>query len=171
MSTSGQLGNNKNKILNIVLIGISLIIAFNIYKKQELNMNSLKANIVEEEKKNHALVNIGKLGAKIDAYKSLLPRRETSTFINDITTTAKNSGVAVLSIKPSGEESSPEYTKYIFDLTVNALDYDSLARFINNLEVHPTVYMIDILDIRSPSFNREKALNANLRVSTVAILE
>lgn len=171
MGSANLVDKNKNKIFNIVLIIISIVVALNIYKKQVMKINSLKANIVEEEKKNKALDNFGKLDAKVDSYRRLLPRKETNTYINDINNIARSSGVVIMSIKPSGEESSPEYTKYIFDLMITSSDYDKLAKFINSLEVNQTVYMIDVLDIRSSSYNKEKELSANLRVSALAILE
>lgn len=171
MGIESLIGKNKNKVFNIALIIISLIIASNIYKKQIANIDSLKANITEEEKKNLTLDNIGKLNSKIYSYRKLLPKKETGSSINDINNMARNAGIKIMSIKPSGEESFPDYTKYIYELTISSPDYDSLAKFINTLEVSQTVYMIDILDIRSFSYNREKELNANLRVSAVAMLE
>ncbi len=171
MDSVSLINKNKNKIFNIVLIIIALFVALNIYKKQMANIDYLKANIVEEEKKNWTLDNIGKLDAKIDSYRKLLPRKERDSSINDISNIARNSGIKITGIRPSGEEVFPDYTKYIFDLAIISPDYDSLARFINTLENNQNVYMVNALDIRSPSYNREKELNASLRLSTVAILE
>jgi hypothetical protein len=171
MDSVSLINKNKDKILNVALIIISLVVASNIYKKQVAKIDSLKASIVEEEKKNQALDSIEKLDVKIDLYRKLLPGREASVSINDINNIARNVGVGVISIKPSGEEKFPDYTKYIYDLTVSSSDYDSLARFINALEANQTVYVIDTFSISSPSYNREKVLNANLRVSVVAMLE
>jgi Tfp pilus assembly protein PilO len=171
MGLESQINKNKNKVFNIVLIVIALIVASNIYKKQVADINTLKANIEEEEKRNKTLVNIGKLDTKIESYRVLLPKKETSSYMNDINNIARDAGIKIMSIKPSGEETSPDYTKYLYDLTVSSSDYDSLARFINTLEVNKTVYMVDLLDIRSSSYNKEKELSANLRVSAVAMLE
>jgi hypothetical protein len=171
MGLESLIGKNKNKVFNIVLVIISLIFASNIYKKQIANINSLEANITEEEKKNRTLDNIGKLNSKIDAYRKLLPRKESDSSMNDINNIARNAGVKIMSNKTSGEESFPDYKKYIYDLAISSPDYDSLAKFINLLEVSQAVYMIDVLDLRSFSYNREKELNANLRVSAVAMIE
>jgi len=171
MGLESLINKNKNKFFNIALIVISLIVASNIYKKQEEGINALKANIVEEEKRNKTLESIGKLDARIESYRILLAKKETSSYMNDINNIARDTGIKIMSIKPSGEESYSDYTKYIYELTVSSSDYDGLARFINTLEVNQTVYMIDILDIRSSSYNKEKELSANLRVSAVAMLE
>ena len=171
MGVESLINKNKNKVFNIVLIIIALIVASNIYKKQVADINSLKANIEEEEKKNQTLENIGKLDAEIESYRMLLAKKETNTYMNNINNIARDTGIKIMSIKPSGEEPSPDYIKYIYELTVSAPDYDRLARFINALEVNQTVYMIDIMDIRSSSYNKEKELNASLRVSAVAMIE
>lgn len=171
MGLESLINKSKNKVFSIALIITSLFIASNIYKKQVADINSLKANIEEEEKKNRTLDNIGKLDAKIESYRRLLPRKEASSSINDINIIARNAGIKIMSIKPSGEELFSDYTKYIYDLTVSSPDYDSLARFINTLEVNQTVYMVDVLEIHSSSYNKEKELSADLRVSAVAMLE
>lgn len=171
MDSVGLINKNKNKVFNIAIIIIAIIVSLNIYKKQLAKIDSLKASIAEEEKKNRTLDNIGKLDAKINSYRKLLPKKESGTSINDINNIARDTGIKIMSIKPSGEETFPDYTKYVFDLTISSPDYDSLAKFINTLEVNQAVYMIDVLDIRSASYNKEKELNANLRVSAVAMLE
>ncbi len=171
MDSVSLINKGKNKFFNIALIIIALVIAFNIYKKQVARLDSLKVTIAEEEKKNLTLNNIEKLNARINSYRQLLSKKESGSSINDINNIARNAGIKVTSIKPSGEDVFPDYTKYMFELTISSPDYDSLAKFINTLEVNQTVYMVDTLEIRSPSFNREKELNASLRVSAVAMLE
>ena len=171
MGLESLINKQKNKFFNIVLIIIALIVASNIYKKQEADINSLKVNIEEEEMRNKTLDNIGKLDAQIESYRRLLSKKETSSYMNDINNIARDTGVKMMSIKPSGEEPAADYTKYIYELTVSSQDYDTLARFINALEINSTVYMIENLELRSFSYNKEKELSANLRVSAVAMLE
>ena len=162
---------HKNKIFNLVVVIIAIIIAFNIYKKQLEKIDSLKANIVEEEKKNRILDSIERSGARIDSYRRLLAKKETGSSMNDINNIARDSGIRIISIKPAGEDSFSDYIKYNYDLTISALDYDSLAQFVNALEVYRSVYIIDVLEVRAPSYSKDKELTANLRVSSVAMLE
>lgn len=171
MDSVSFINKNKNKVFNVVLIIVALFFAWNIYKKQIVKIDILKSDIIEEEKKNRALKIIGVLGGKVDSYRRLLVKKEVSFLMNDINNIAREAGVNIISIKPSGEEQQADYVKYNFDLTVSASDYDGLAKFINALEVNKSVYMVDVLEIRSNSYNREKELNANLRVSAVAMLE
>jgi hypothetical protein len=171
MGLESLINKQKNKFFNIVLIIIALIVASNIYKKQEADINSLKLNIEEEEKRNKTLGNIGKLDAQIESYRRLLANKETNFYTNDIGNIARDTGVKIMSIGSSGEEPAADYIKYIYALTVSSPDYDTLARFINALEMNTTVYMIENLELRSLSYNKEKELSANLRVSAVAMLE
>jgi Tfp pilus assembly protein PilO len=171
MDLISLINKNKNKVFNIVVIIISIVIALNIYKKQMVGIDSLKAKISEEDKKNRTLDNIGELETKIDAYRRLLVKKEANSSINDINNIARNAGIRIISIRPSGEDSFIDYKKSMFDLTVSSPDYDSLARFINALEVYKSVYMIEVLDIHPYSDIKRNELNANLRISAVAISE
>jgi hypothetical protein len=171
MGLESLINKHKNKFFNIVLIIIALIAALNIYKKQETDINTLKINIEEEEMRNKTLGNIGKLDAQIESYRRLLSNKENSFYMNEISNIARDTGVKIMSIGPSGEEPAAGYTKYIYVLTVSSPDYDTLARFINALEINHTVYMIENLELRSSSYNKEKELSADLRVSAVAMLE
>lgn len=171
MDLVGLINKNKNKVFNTAVIILGLIIAFNIYNKQMSDIESLKVKISEEGKKNQVLDNISKLGEKVDSYRQLLAKKEASSSMSDINNIARDAGVKIASIKPSGEETLPEYTKYIFDLSVSAPDYDTLAKFINKIEAYQDIYIVDNFDIQSSSYNKDKVLNANLRISAVAMLE
>jgi len=171
MDLTGLINKNKNKVFNIALIILSLFIASKIYDDQSKKIDALKAGVIEEGKKNQALEGISKSKDKIDAYRRLLVKKDASSYMNDISGLARDAEVKILSIKPSGEEVLPEYTKYIFDLQVSSSDYDSLAKFVNSLEMHKTVYTADTLDIAASSYNKDKEIKADLRVSAVAMVE
>ena len=171
MDLSGLVNKNKNKVFSLAVIILALIIAFNIYKGQAGRAYSLKAQISEESKKSGILAGIAKLQEQIDSYRKLFIKKEASSLISDINNIAQEAGVNIISIKPSGEAVFPEYTKYIFNLSVIAPDYDKLAEFINKLEVYENVYIVDALDIQAPSYNKNKELKADLRVSAVAMIE
>ncbi|OQB10981.1 MAG: Pilus assembly protein, PilO [Candidatus Omnitrophica bacterium ADurb.Bin205] len=171
MDLSGFINKGKNQIVSIGIIILSLVIASNIYKGKVEEIENLKSQIVEENKKNEALTAINRLSEDLISYEKLLPRRDTNLSMSDITTLARDEGVKIIAIKPSGQEESLEYVKLNFELSVTAPDYDSLASFINKLESFESVYMVDRLDIDSPSYNNDKELKAELRVSAVAILK
>lgn len=162
---------NKNKIFGLGIIILSLFIAFNIYKAQLAKVDSLKSMIIEESKKNNILSGIGQLAEEVDYYRKLLVKTELSLLMSDISNLAWESGVKIISIKPSGESTLPEYTKYNFELLVTSPNYDNLAGFINKVEVDKNVYIVDALSINSASYNKDRELKAGLRISAVAILD
>ncbi|MDD3088234.1 MAG: type 4a pilus biogenesis protein PilO [Candidatus Omnitrophica bacterium] len=168
---SGFINKGKNQIASIGVLILSLIIAFNIYKGKVAEVENLKSQIAEENKKNETLTVINKLSEDLSSYEKLLARRDTNLSMSDITNLASEEGVKVIAIKPSGQEETSEYVKLVFELSVTASDYDSLAGFVNKLESFESVYMVDRLDIDSPSYNNDKELKASLRVSAVAILK
>ncbi len=167
MDLIGLINNNKNKVFNIAVIILALIIALNIYKKQMANIESLKVKISEENKKNKVLEGLGKLENKISSYEELLPNKEVSFFMSEISSIVKDSGVKLTSIRPLAEEPYPEYTKYAFELTVNSPNYDLLAKFINKLEAYQSLYIIDNIDIGVLSYDQGGRLKATLHVSAV----
>lgn len=171
MDLSGFINKGKNQIISIGILIFSLVIASNIYKGKMEEVENLKSLIAEENKKNEALIVINRLAEDLTSYEKLLARRDTNLSMSDITTLARDEGVKIIAIKPSGQEKSLEYIKLGFDLSVTAFDYDSLASFINKLESFESVYMVDRLDIDSPSYNIDKELKAELRVSAVEILK
>jgi Tfp pilus assembly protein PilO len=171
MDLSGFINKGKNQIVGIGILILSLVIASNIYKGKVAEVENLKSQIADENKKNEALAVINKLSESLNSYEKLLARRDTNLSMSDITNLASDEGIKIIAIKPSGQEKTPEYVKLAFDLSVVAFDYDSLAGFINKLESFESVYMIDQLNIDSPSFNADKELKASLRVSAVAILK
>ncbi|MDD3987681.1 MAG: type 4a pilus biogenesis protein PilO, partial [Candidatus Omnitrophica bacterium] len=131
---SGFINKGKNQIASIGVLILSLIIAFNIYKGKVAEVENLKSQIAEENKKNETLTVINKLSEDLSSYEKLLARRDTNLSMSDITNLASEEGVKVIAIKPSGQEETSEYVKLVFELSVTASDYDSLAGFVNKLE-------------------------------------
>jgi len=157
---------HKNKIVNIGVIILALIIANNIYKKQLSSIESLREKKEMELKINNVLGEISIMNKKLDAYNKLLALKDTGVALNTISSLAKDSNIKITSIKPSAEQRFSEYIKYPFDLNVTASDYHSLARFISKIENSREVYLVDGLDIR---FNKEqKELSGTLKISAIA---
>jgi len=165
MDLTGLIDKHKNKILNIVVIILALIIAGNIYKKQLKETELLKREKDGEIKKNTLLNNITQLEKRINAYKNLLAKRDTGLVINTISNIAKESGVKITSLKPGYEQRYPEYIKFGFDLMIATASYHTLGTFISAVESLRDVYMIDSLDIRYEGGT--KGLAVNLKLSTV----
>ena len=148
----GIVNKHKRKLLNIVVLIISLIIAYNIFKSQSLKAASLEQKKETEMKKNEVLAEINKLENKVDSYKKFINRKDIPSVINTINNIAKDSMVKIVSIKPQpNRDDNPDYTVYSFSLAVNAEDYHALGRFIAKLESSGDLYGVDSLNIRELS--------------------
>jgi len=162
MELTGLIVKHKNKILNITIIILALIIASNIYKKQLKETELSKSKKDSEMKKNDVLNNISQLEKRINAYKYLLTQRDTSLIIDTFGNMAKELGVKIATIRPGQEQKHPDYIDFPFDLVITANSYHALGRFISAVESLPDVYMVEILDIKYESYAGQLAVNLKL---------
>lgn len=168
MTQLEQINKYKNLAINIAIILLALVIAFNIYQGSLSTSASLKAQISAEEKKNIELEKIVKMEKRIDSYKDLLPGKDTSAVMDAIIGFAKASGVKVLSVKPLQEESRVDYLKRSFNVVMRARTYNNLARFVNMLEGSDNVYIVENIDMDRAGSQDNSELTANLRISSVS---
>lgn len=161
----------KNKILNIAIIILALIISSNIYKKQAKEIESLKGKTNVEIKKNNMLKNISQLEKRINTYRNLFAKKDVSLVINTISNIAKESGIKIVSIKPIPEQRQiyPEYIKFPFNLVLTASKYHALGKFISKVEGYRDVYVVDSLEMRFEPTKEE--LTVNLKVSSIAFTD
>lgn len=161
----------KNKLLNIVVIIIALIIAGNIYKNQAKELDSLQEKKSLEMKKKALLENIAKSEKRAAAYKNVFSKRDMSFIINKLTEMAKGEEVKIISIKPHSERDYTMYTKYLFGMLISAKDYHRLAKFISELENSPEIFMLEQANIRPQGQMQEEAgvkeISADITISTV----
>lgn len=160
---------HKNRIINVVIIILALIISGNIYKKQAEAIKSLEEQKEVEIKKNGVIKDINQLHYKINAYKNLLIRKDASSVINNISDMAKHSGVTIISIRPDSEQKYPNYSKLPFGLLVSAADYHAIGRFISALEDYQDVYVVEAISIKPE--RQTGGLGINLRLSSVAFIK
>jgi Tfp pilus assembly protein PilO len=160
---------NKNKLVNIAIIILALIIAAQISKKQTKDMEALVAQSNVEIKKNKVLGDISRLEKKINAYKNLLAEKDPNLTINSIGNIAKETGVNITSIKPEPQQRYPDYIKAPFSLSISTSDYHALGDFISRLETNENVCIVDYIGIKSES--PSGALTVNLRVSSVTFMD
>ena len=163
---------NKNNILNFSIIIIALIFANNIYKKQTVIVGSLKQKRNIELKKNEVLSDISQLEKMLNSYKALF-YKDRSLVINPINNLAKESGVRIISIRPTPEVNFQMYSKYPIDLVISADDYHSVGKFISMLESFSYVYIVDDVDIEpaagSLKEDQEYKLSVNLKLGAILL--
>lgn len=163
----------KNRILNIAIIAVSLLTAFNIYKDQTKAINNLDRNKQKEIERNEILNTISKMDKKLRSYKTFINKKDVSLSIDNLGNIADDSGAKIISIKPDAEQMYPLYIKYAFNLGVVVKDYNALGKFVNKLEKSDDVYVIEMLGIlaeyKSSKEGDIKGLMVNMKVSTFLI--
>lgn len=166
----------KNKVVNIVIIILALLIANNIYKGQAKNIAMLRDKKEAELEKNAVLNEIVKLEKKIAATKNMVNSKDISTTINTLSNLAKDSSVKIVSLRPQTEKDYPFYVKYSFDLNVKSSSYHQIGKFISRLENSTDIYAVELINIRpiegqyipETEATTDK-INAELKVSTILI--
>lgn len=146
--------SGKGKILNIILVIATLIIAPNIYRSKSRGVESLNARKETETKKNQALSRISQLEKKIKLYEERLSKKDASLVMNTINSLARDANIKIISIKPGGEEKEEFYTKYPFVLAVSADSYHAVGKFISRIENHSDLHFVDYINIRIQDTSR-----------------
>ncbi len=168
MNIDASILNNKNKVINIVIVLVAVVIAFKIYGKQQVEIANLKSTAELEAKKNGVLAEIGLLEKKLGSLKKTINSKDVSLVMNSVGAIAKDNGVKVVSFKPQSEKDFPVYTKYSFDLVVSASTYHKIGKFISVLESSPEIYMVESISIINSAVEGENAkIDVQLMLSTV----
>lgn len=145
----------RNKIANIGLILLAVIISYKVQTNQNKAIDSLKQAKEQEEKKSTVLRDIDIQEKKINLYKELINKKDISSVINLLANIANNAGIKISSLSPAPEANFSLYTKYPFRVTASADDYNNLGRFINDLENDPVFFVIETVNIK-PITNQDQ---------------
>lgn len=163
---------NKKLITNLIIIIISFIVAFNIYKAQTQEAAKLKEKYEVEVKKNALLTQISAEENELRTYRNTLNKKDASAILNAINTAAKNSDVKIVSLRPQEPQVSADLTKYTYDLNLGAKNYHVLGAFISALENSDLVFIVENVSINPNSaINQEESISASLKLSTVILPE
>lgn len=161
---------NKNKVFNIAVIIVALMVANNISKRQTKEIELVKEKISSQAKKNTVLGNISQLEGKINAYKDLFAEKDSNSSINIIASIAKDSGVNIISIRPEAQQRQEDYIKNPVNLIIEAPGFHALGNFISKLESYQKiVYILDNVEIKSDP--RREELTVNLKVNSIKFRE
>ena len=170
MALTGLVNQYKNRVLNIAVIIIALIIAVNIYKSQARAIAALRESKDTELKKNTVLTSLSLSEKDINHYKEVINKKSISSVINKIGNIANEAGVKITSLRPEQEAVKDYYLKYPFALSVKAKTYHEIGRFISKLEAHPDIYMVELIEIKNEAEESQgKGLVADIKVSTVLL--
>jgi Tfp pilus assembly protein PilO len=160
----------KNKAVNLIVLFAGVIVALQLYKGNLKKMEALRLEQENEKKKNELLAQISGLEAKLDTFKNTLARKDVNTVMNAITMLAQETGLKIMSFRPSIDQPYDEYVKSPYSLEVSAPDYHALGRFVSRVESSQDLYVVDRMSIR-PSTMDSKELVADVVLATVALAE
>jgi Tfp pilus assembly protein PilO len=163
------MGKHKNKIINLGIFILAIVVAWNIYNKLGQDKAALEQKQELEKKKNVVLENIRQLEIKIDSYKNLLPAKDASVVMGTLSTLARQSGGNLLSIKPGTGERKQDYIEVPFDLVVSCANYHTLGKFISAIESYQDVYQVEIVQVRPEGEKNE--LTADIKVNAIIFVE
>jgi Tfp pilus assembly protein PilO len=163
--------DNKNNLLNIVVIIIALIVSFNIYKAQDAKRNEVLKQKEIELQKNGVLGEIQQSEIKMTALKNIINNKNLSEVMNKLGDLARASAVNILSVRPQPEEDLPGYTKHTFELTVSSANYHNIGKFVNDVERDGDIFIMDNFSVL-PSQAGEgpgSKLKAEIKLSTIML--
>jgi len=161
------------KIVNILVLGVALFVAFNIYKKQLADVDQLKVQKESEIKKVKVLKELSAFNSKAASYGKVLSQKEPDSVMSGISEIARASGVNIESLRPGEQAYTDDYSVTSFTLSFNAANYDTLGKFISRLENDGEMFLVvDSLKVnRSSSAGAGASLSANLKISTYSLNE
>ena len=157
----------KNKVLNILIIIVAIMVSSNIYKKQEKAASLLLAKKELEIMKNAEFDSIGSMEKKNNSFKNYLVKKDPGLIINTISNLANELGIKILSVKPEVEIKSDQYTKWPFEIAFIVSGYHNLGKFISKIESSNDIFVID--NISAKRDTKENGLFVNLSFSSIAL--
>ncbi|HNW40039.1 MAG TPA: type 4a pilus biogenesis protein PilO [Candidatus Omnitrophota bacterium] len=167
---------NKNKIVNVGLIILSLVIAFQFHRSASEQVNTLIQQQNSELEKNKVAEDIAGLEKKTEAYKKAFVKKELTSIMDTISGIAKDASVKIVSIKPLTEESVTNYSNSSFLITLKASSYHALGDFITKIENHPDIYLVSEISINSALQADQEVkdvqvdLGVTMKINTIAYL-
>ena len=143
MNAMTAVNKYKNTFINLIVLGVGITIAFQVYKNQTATIAALEQKKETEIKKNVVLKDIKKQEKIIQFYKDNLNREDMGTFIVSVNEIAKQTGVKIVSLKPNPAEDIGVVRKSTLSLLVSSDNYHKLGKFINAIETLPDFYYVD----------------------------
>jgi Tfp pilus assembly protein PilO len=159
----------KGNLIGVLCVIAAFFIAFKVYRGKESEIQALKNQRVNEEKKNEVLVQISQLEKKLAELQDNVNNKDISQVLDKIGDFANVASVKIVKIVPLKDSVSGVYTKYPYELSLSAKNYHQIGKFISLLESSPDIYMIDDLFINNSSVGDKSSVSASLTVYTIMV--
>jgi hypothetical protein len=151
--------------VSVVIVAVCAMIAFKIYNKNQAELSSIKQADALEQQRNGVLHDISLREKDFQGLKEKVNNKAITAVISSLNAIAKESEIKILYIKPAGEQSFSVYSRYPFELSITALDYHVLGKFLSRLENSRDFYTVEAMDVTEG----EGPITVRLTVSTVLI--
>jgi Tfp pilus assembly protein PilO len=169
VDNSGLTAKIKENAITLLILIISVIVAFKVYQSKGLEIQKLNDQKAEEEQKNTVLSEIGSLENKLDNLKKNFTTKEPKAGMEKIGDIAKSASVEIVKINPLKEAVSAVYTKYPYEVILSAKDYHQVGKFISLLENSPDNYLVENMVINNNAASGAVSISASLTVYTIMI--
>lgn len=165
---------NKQKfILPFVGVFIAFIISSNIYKAQQVKMESLKKQIEEEGKVSNLFKVLQIQDGRFEKYKSMFGAKDFSLIMQKISEFAVGSEVNVLSFSPLSKSTAGVLTNLPLKIKIEG-SYHKIGDFISKVESSPDVLKIANFQLLEPAYFSEggkEVLSAEITVNAVYLTD
>ena len=160
----------KQHIINLLVVFVFVFIAVQVYKDQAQKINAFTKQKQDQETKNDLLDQIKQQEGRSQDIVTLINNKDVAMTMSVLSGLAKQAGVNITSLRPEAQQGFQFYTKYIYQLSVEAPSYHAVARFISLLENHQNIYIVEQTTWHPEMDQAEGTLLkviGTLRVSTV----
>jgi hypothetical protein len=170
-----QIERNKNKIINLAVIILALVIAFKFYRSFSDQVSSLIQQQTQELEKNKITEDIAVFEKKAEVYKKRFVKKDLSSIMDIISSIAKDTSIKIVSVKPFAEEVLDNYLKSSFLITLSAPGYHTLSDFISKIENNHEIFLVSEVNVSSVAPNADAAtdnidLGVSLKINTISYL-
>jgi len=154
---------SRNDILiNIVLVGFTLIIAINTLSDAGKQIQTIKKQINKLEEKITVINTLDNVKAELDEYLANVPQElgedELATKLTDWAV-ARN--IKIVSVSPVKKKEEKLHDTYSINLSIETEDFNDFWLFIHDIESSPYALRIDRWQMRPNNQYRQYARNPN----------
>lgn len=173
MDTVAIVNKVKENILLIVMIVIALIIASNIVKSKEQEIQTLKSEAELEEKKNAVIQEIAGNEKRVKSLVDSVNARASKSAIDALGAMAKAASVQIKGINKQAETVSPEglYVKTPYEIVLAASSYHQIGSFVSLVEQSPEIFIVEGLQVKGASGTDPERVSATVSLSTITLKE
>ncbi|MEK6715768.1 MAG: type 4a pilus biogenesis protein PilO [Candidatus Omnitrophota bacterium] len=160
-------------IIPFIGLFIAFIFSTNLYKAQQLKIESVKKQIVEEEKIDQLLKLLKIQDRKFSEYKNMFGAKDFSLIMQKISEFAASSDTKIISFNPLTKFNTGILTNLPLRVKVEG-SYHKIGNFLSRIESSADILKIvsfRLSKTSSSSAGSDEALSADIQINAVYISE